>query len=122
MAESYLVRKVRYDSAFTFLYSIRKGTPAEKYKDQIPEEVKHVRFNRLVDAINTISAEKNSSYVGTVQKVLVEGRSKNDIMTFSGRTDGFKLVNFTAEKDVTGQTVDVRITGSNTFSLVGELC
>ena len=55
-----LVRKVRFDSAFTFLYSIRKGTPAEKkYEDQVPEEVKHERFNRLVDLINTISAEKN---------------------------------------------------------------
>ena len=117
-----LAEQVRYDSAFTFLYSIRKGTPAEKFEDQIPEDIKHERFNRLVDTINRISAEKNSEYVGTVQQVLVEGTSKNDIMTYSGRTDGFKLVNFKASEDLTGKTVPVRITESNTFSLVGELC
>lgn len=117
-----LAERVRYDSAFTFLYSIRKGTPAEKFEDQIPEDVKHERFNRLVDTINRISAEKNAEYVGTVQQVLVEGTSKNDIMTYSGRTDGFKLVNFKASEDLTGRMVSVRITESNTFSLVGELC
>ncbi len=117
-----LAERVRYDSAFTFLYSIRKGTPAEKFEDQIPEDVKHERFNRLVDTINRISAEKNAEYVGTVQQVLVEGTSKNDIMTYSGRTDGFKLVNFKASEDLTGRMVSVRITESSTFSLVGELC
>lgn len=117
-----LAEQVRYDSAFTFLYSIRKGTPAENFEDQIPEEIKHERFNRLVDTINRISAQKNSEYVGTVQNVLVEGTSKNDIMTYSGRTDGFKLVNFKASEDLTGKIVPVRITESNTFSLVGELC
>ncbi len=117
-----LAERVRYDSAFTFLYSIRKGTPAEKFEDQIPEDVKHERFNRLVDTINRISAEKNAEYVGTVQQVLVEGTSKNDIMTYSGRTDGFKLVNFKTSEDLTGRMVSVRITESNTFSLVGELC
>ncbi len=116
-----LAEQVRYDSAFTFLYSIRKGTPAEKFENQIPEDIKHERFNRLVDTINRISAQKNAEYVGTVQKVLVDGASKNDIMTYSGRTDGFKLVNFKASEDLTGQIVPVRITGSNTFSLVGEL-
>ncbi len=117
-----LAEQVRYDSAFTFLYSVRKGTPAEKFEEQIPEDVKHERFNRLVDTINRISAEKNAELVGSVQQVLVDGTSKNDIMTYSGRTDGFKLVNFRASEDLTGKLVSVRITGSNTFSLVGELC
>ncbi len=116
-----LAEQVRFDSAFTFLYSIRKGTPAEKFENQIPEEIKHERFNRLVDTINKISAQKNAEYVGTVQKVLVDGASKNDIMTYSGRTDGFKLVNFKASEDLTGRIVPVKITGSNTFSLIGEL-
>ena len=71
-----LCEEVRYDSAFTFLYSVRKGTRAEKFEDQIPEEVKHERFNRLVDVINRISAEKNAAYVGRVEKVLVDGRPK----------------------------------------------
>lgn len=116
-----LVSKARYDSAFTFLYSIRKGTPAEKYEDQIPEEVKHERFNRLVELMNGISAEKNAAYVGTVQQVLVEGPSKTGSKTFAGRTDGFKLVNFRSETDMTGKLVDVKITKSNTFSLEGEI-
>ena len=113
--------EVHYDSAFTFLYSIRQGTPAAEYEDQIPEEVKHARFNRLVDAINDTAAEKNAAYVGTVQKVLIDGPSKNDVFTYSGRTPGFKLVNLEASDDLIGKVVDVKITDSNTFSLVGEI-
>ena len=116
-----LVAEVEYDSAFTFLYSIRKGTPAEKYEDQIPEDVKHERFNRLVDLVNEISAKKNAAYVGRVEKVLVEGYSKNTAMTYSGRTDGFKLINFEGSEDMVGKIVDVRVTQGKTFSLEGEV-
>ena len=116
-----LVKRVEYDSAFTFLYSIRKGTPAEHYENQVPEDVKHERFNRLVDLLNGISAKKNAEYVGTVQSVLVEGPSKTGSRTFAGRTDGFKLVNFKGNSELVGRTVDVIITGSNTFSLEGEI-
>lgn len=116
-----LVQEVEYDSAFTFLYSIRKGTPAEKYPDQIPEEVKHERFNRLVDMINEISAKKNSKYVGRTEKVLVEGYSRNTAMTYSGRTSDFKLVNFRGSGDMVGKFVDIKITDSRTFSLEGEV-
>jgi len=116
-----LVRTVRYDSAFTFLYSIRKGTPAEKYENQVPEEVKHERFNRLVDLVNTISAEKNALYKGTVQKVLVEGASARNSKTLAGRTDGFKLVNFHGCKEMIGKTIDVEITEGKTFSLEGKV-
>jgi len=116
-----LVRQVEYDSAFTFLYSIRKGTPAEKYEDQIPEDVKHERFNRLVDLINSISAEKNAAYVGRVEKVLVEGPSKTNSKTYTGRTDGFKLVNFQGTPEMVGQIVDVKITEGKTFSLEGQV-
>ena len=116
-----LVREVRYDSAFTFLYSKRRGTPAESYEDQIPEDVMHERFDRLVDAIDTISAEKNKEYEGRVETVLVEGPSKRNSLTMAGRTDGFKLVNFAADKDMTGEFVKVRITKGKTFSLEGEL-
>ncbi len=116
-----LCEEVRYDSAFTFLYSIRKGTPAEKYENQIPEEVKHERFNRLVDVINRISAEKNAEYVGRVEKVLVDGPSKRNSKTYGGRTETFKLVDFKGSPEMVGQIVDVKITGANTFSLVGEV-
>ncbi len=115
-----LCEAVRYDSAFTFLYSVRKGTPAEQYEDQIPEDVKHARFNRLVEVINRISAEKNAEYVGRTETVLVEGPGKTGGKTFSGRTASFKLVNFRGTPDMTGKLVKVRITESNTFSLVGE--
>lgn len=114
-----LVSKVRFDSAFTFLYSIRKGTPAEKYLDQIPEDVKHERFNRLVDRVNLISAEKNVTFVGKTVKVLAEGRSKTNSSLFSGRTEGNKLINFESSEDISGRIVDVLVTNSTTFSLKG---
>lgn len=116
-----LVGQVEYDSAFTFLYSIRKGTPAEKYPDQIPEEVKHERFNRLVDLVNDISAKKNAAYEGRTEKVLVEGNSKNNHMTYTGRTEGFKLINFEGNQDMVGKIVDVKVTRGKTFSLEGQV-
>ena len=116
-----LAKEVRYDSAFTFLYSPRPGTPAAEYEDQIPETVKHERFNRLVEIMNGISAEKNAAYVGRVCKVLVDGPDKKAKGMLSGRTEEFKLVNFEGPEENTGQTVEVEITGSNTFSLIGKL-
>ena len=116
-----LIRQVEYDSAFTFLYSIRKGTPAEKMENQIPKEVKHQRFDRLVELVNSISAKKNAAYVGRIEKVLVEGASKTNSRTYTGRTDGFKLVNFKGTPDMVGKIVDVKITEGKTFSLEGEV-
>ena len=116
-------RKIQYDSAFTFLYSPREGTPAARFDDQIPEDVKHARFDRLVDVINDSSLKKNSTYVGGTYEVLVEGFSKNDESTFSGRTDDFKLVNFSSDKkpeEIIGTIVRVLITDSKTFSLDGK--
>ena len=124
-----LCRKVEFDSAFTFLYSVRKGTPAEKFEDQIPEEIKHRRFNELVEVVNEASAKKNAAYVGRTLKVLVDGESKRvrgteklpaGMAMMSGRTDTFKLVNFAGRKEMAGGFVTVKITESNTFSLVGE--
>ena len=116
-----LVKEVGYDSAFTFLYSKRKGTPAAEYDDQIPEEIKHERFERLVDIVNASSAEKNAAYVGRIEKVLIDGRSKRNAYALTGRTDGFKLVDLEGDPDLIGKTVDVRITEGKTFSLRGEL-
>lgn len=116
-----LVREVEYDSAFTFIYSPRVGTPAAKYDDQIPENIKHERFDRLVEEVNRCSAKKNSEYLGRIVDVMVDGPSKNDAGAWSGRTDTFKLVNFTSEEPLTeGQMVSVRITETKTFSLDGE--
>ena len=116
-----LVSQVEYDSAFTFLYSIRKGTPAAEYEDQIPEEIKHERFNRLVELVNEISARKNAAYVGKTVKVLVDGPSKNNSAALGGRTEGFKLINFEGPQDLTGKLVDVEVTAGKTFSLDGRL-
>lgn len=116
-----LVREVEYDSAFTFIYSPRVGTPAAKYDNQIPENVKHERFDRLVEEVNRCSAKKNSEYLGRIVDVMVDGPSKNDAGAWSGRTDTFKLVNFTSEEPLTeGQMVSVRITETKTFSLDGK--
>ena len=115
-----LCEEVKYDSAFTFLYSIRKGTPAATYENQIPEDIKHERFNRLVDVINKSSQEKNAKYVGKTVKVLVDGPSRKNSKTFEGRTDTFKLVSFTGKPEMIGKIIDVKITSSNTFSLEGE--
>ena len=116
-----LAEKVRYDSAFTFLYSPRPGTPAAEYEDQIPQTVKHERFGRLVETMNRISAEKNATFVGRICDVLVDGPDKKEKGMLSGRTEEFKLVDFEGPAELAGQIVQVEITGSNTFSLRGRL-
>lgn len=114
-----LIRKVEFDSAFTFIYSVRKGTPAEKYEDHISEEVKHRRFTRLVDAVNTSAAKKNSEMEGKICKILVEGRSKHGDESMCGRTSGFKQVDFQGDDSMIGKIVEVKITSGKTFSLRG---
>ncbi|MFQ8601663.1 MAG: tRNA (N6-isopentenyl adenosine(37)-C2)-methylthiotransferase MiaB [Anaerovoracaceae bacterium] len=116
-----LVKEVKYDSAFTFLYSVRKGTPAAEYDNQIPEDIKHKRFERLVEAVNEESRNKNACYKGRVEKVLVEGFSKKNDDTLTGRTEGFKLVDFTGSKEFIGKIANVEITEGKTFSLSGKI-
>ena len=116
-----LVRKVRYDSAFTFIYSVRKDTPAEKYEDQIPEDIKHERFNRLLKAVHEIQEEKSALYQDKVMKVLVEGPSKTNEDILTGRTESNMTVDFPGGKELIGQIVDVKIVRAQTFSLYGEL-
>lgn len=116
-----LAEEVQYDSAFTFLYSPRKGTPAAGYDDQIPEDVKHERFNRLVEVMNAGSVKKNAAYVGRTCRVLVDGHDKKESGILNGRTEEFKLVDFEGPEELIGQIVDVEITDSNTFSLRGKL-
>lgn len=116
-----LVREVQYDSAFTFIYSIRKGTPAEKYDEQVPEDIKHERFNRLVEEVNRAAALQNKKFEGRVVRVLVEDVSKNNEEFLTGRSSENKIVNFKGEKELIGKMVNIKITGSNTFSLIGEL-
>lgn len=117
-----VVRKVKYDTAFTFIYSKRKGTPAANMENQIPEQVKHERFNRVLDAVNEEIAKISESYKDKVVEVLVEGRSKTDENLLTGRTRQNKLVNFTGgNDDLVGKLVNVKITSPKSFSLQGEL-
>ena len=116
-----LVRKVRYDSAFTFIYSVRHGTPAEKYEDQVPEDVKHERFNRLVEEIHRIQEEKSAAFQDAVLPVLVEGPSKTDSNILTGRTESNKTVDLPGDVSLIGRIVPVKIVKAQTFSLYGEL-
>lgn len=120
-----LVSEVRYDSAFTFMYSPRKGTPAEKFENQVADDVKHDRFNRLLELVNTISGEINKTYEGRVVDVLVEGNSKvahGETKSMAGRTQSGKLVNFEAADDgLIGKIVKVKIVEGKQFNLKGEI-
>lgn len=116
-----LVEEVKYDSAYTYIYSRRKYTPADRMKEQIPEEIKHERFNRLVEAINRNSIAINKTYQDKVVEVLVEGLSKNNEEYMQGRTRTGKAVNFPGEESLIGKLVEVRITQARSFSLMGEI-
>lgn len=115
-----LIQDVRYDSAFTFIYSKRKGTPADEMTNQIEDSIKHERFNRVLNALNEIIYEKNQSFDGQVVEVLVEGHSKKD-GTLTGRTDGNRTVHFHGDEKLIGTFVNVTITQPKKFSLSGEL-
>jgi tRNA-2-methylthio-N6-dimethylallyladenosine synthase len=123
-----VIERVRFDSAFTFLYSPRKGTPAAGYEEQVPQTVMRARFERMVERLNAIAIEKNRACIGGVYEALVEGASKTGASMLHGRTFGGKLINFpTPEADcgereaLTGKIVPVRVTSVQTFSLTGEI-
>ncbi|WP_294407292.1 tRNA (N6-isopentenyl adenosine(37)-C2)-methylthiotransferase MiaB [uncultured Clostridium sp.] len=116
-----LVREVKYDAAFTFIYSRRNHTPADKMENQIPDDVKHERFNRLVEAVNEGIVAGNKAMEGKIVEVLVEGISKNDETKLTGRTRNAKLVNLPGCKELIGKLVNVKIVKANSFSLVGEI-
>jgi tRNA-2-methylthio-N6-dimethylallyladenosine synthase len=118
-----LVEQVKFDAAFTFLYSPRQGTPAEKMEEQISQDIKRDRMIRLTDIQNKITLEHNQVLENKVVEVLVEGRSKKDPERWSGRTRTNKIVVFNEpdEKDLTGELIDVMINCARTWNLVGTL-
>lgn len=116
-----LYREVGFDSAYTFIYSPREGTPAAKMKDNVPMEVKKERLQRLNTLVNEISAQKMKEYEGKVVEVLVEGESKNNPDILAGYTRKNKLVNFKGPKSAIGQLVKVKITKAKTWTLDGEM-
>lgn len=116
-----LCEEVGYDSAFTFIYSRRNHTPADRMEDQVPDDVKHERFNRLVDVINKGVINGNKVYEGRTVEVLVEGPSKNDETKLMGRTRNGRLVNFLGDVSMVGKLVNVHINRAQPFSLLGEI-
>ncbi|MED0773137.1 tRNA (N6-isopentenyl adenosine(37)-C2)-methylthiotransferase MiaB [Bacillus siamensis] len=116
-----LYREVEFDSAYTFIYSPREGTPAAKMKDNVPMRVKKERLQRLNDLVKEISAKKMKEYEGRTVEVLVEGESKNNPDILAGYTEKSKLVNFKGPKDAIGKIVRVKIEQAKTWSLDGVM-
>ena len=116
------LREIRYDAAYTFLYSKRSGTPAAMMEAQVEDSVKKERLHRLMEVQNEISLEKNAALKGTVQEVLAEGPSRTDEDVWTGRTGTNKIVLWRKKGHETeGDIVRVRITQPQTWVLKGEL-
>lgn len=116
-----IMKRLEYDSAYTFIYSPRTGTPAAKISNQISQEVKKERLSRLIELQNEISKKKNAAYKNREVEVLIEGPSKNKHEIMSGRTRTNKLVNFAASPNLVGQLVKVRIINTRSWTLEGEV-
>jgi tRNA-2-methylthio-N6-dimethylallyladenosine synthase len=114
-----IVEHVRYDSAFTFIFSPRSGTEAATMPDQVPDEVKHERLERLVETVQRIAAEGNATRVGRVEEVLVEGPSRNDGSLLRGRTRRNTTVNF-AGSAAPGDLVNVLVDSATSTTLRGR--
>ncbi len=114
------IAEIRYDAAYTFIYSKRSGTPAAEMPDQIDDECKHQRLNRLMELQNKISLEINQSLEGKIMEVMVEGPSQNNEAVWSGRTSSNKLVLWNHGEEKIGDLINVRITQPQTWVLKGE--
>ena len=115
-----VVNHCKYDSAFTFIYSPREGTPAAKMPDAIDMKTKEDRLHKLNEVINSYSNAANQQYLNKVVPVLIEGISEKDSNKVFGYTDTMKLVNVINAQDKIGQIIDVKITEAKSFSLDGE--
>ena len=114
------LREMNYDSAYTFIYSKRSGTPAANFEDQVDDAVKHSRLNRLMKQQNEISRAINESLMGETLEVMVEGASKNDRSMWNGRTRSNKLVLFPHRSEAVGDFIQVIVTRPQTWVLKGE--
>ena len=116
-----VVNACKYDSAFTFIFSPREGTPAAKMKDDTPLAVKEERLHRLNELVNKYAREANEKYLGKVVPVLLENVSEKNSDMLAGYTDTMKLVNVKAPKEMLGEIVNVKITDVKTWSMDGEI-
>ncbi len=116
-----VVRRAKFETAFMFMYSIRKGTKAATMEGQIDQEVKKERLQRLIELQNEVSKELSLRFVGKTERVLVEGPSKKNKDVLSSRTSTNKIVLFEGSSELEGEFVDVRIVEAKTWTLYGEL-
>ena len=116
-----VVRKVKFEQVYMFIYSRRIGTPGDKMKNQVPEEIKHKRFDKLKELVESQIAINNQKYIGTIQKVLVEGTSKNNENMLTGRTDSNKIVVFEGKEDLINKVIDVKIESEHMWYLKGKI-
>ena len=116
-----LVDEVKYEAAFTFIYSPRKGTPASKIEDNVSKETKTARFLELVKHLEKHIEQHSKTMVGQVFDVLVDGVSKNDEDMYSGYTEENKLVHFKGQPSLIGKIIKVKILESHTYSMIGEI-
>lgn len=115
-----VVRKVHFEQVYMFIYSRRVGTLGDKMENQIPEEIKHKRFDRLKELVESQIAENNQKYIGTIQKVLVEGPSKNNPELLTGRTDSNKVVIFEGKEKLKDQIIELEIISEHMWYLKGR--
>jgi len=116
-----VVRKVGFEQVYMFIYSRRVGTPGDKMENQIPEDIKHKRFDKLKALVESQIEENNQKYVGTIQKVLVEGESKNNKQMLTGRTDSNKVVIFEGNKELINQVIKLKIVSEHMWYLKGAI-
>ena len=116
-----VVEKVKFEQVFMFIYSRRVGTPADKMENQIEEEIKHERFDRLKRLVESQIEENNKKYIGTIQKVIVEGTSKNNKEMLTGRTDSNKVVIFEGESKLIGTVQNLEIISEHMWYLKGKI-
>ena len=116
-----VVKQVNFEQIFMFIYSRRIGTRADKMENQILEEIKHKRFDRLKQVFEESVEENNKKYIGTTQKILVEGYSKNNQDMLTGRTDTNKVVIFEGPEELIGKIINIKIISEHKWYLKGEV-
>lgn len=116
-----VVEKVRFEQVYMFIYSRRVGTPGDKMQNQIPEDIKHKRFDKLKALVESQIEENNKKYIGTTQKILVEGESKNNSNMLSGRTESNKVVIFEGSKELIDKIINIKIISQHMWYLKGEI-
>ena len=114
-----VVKKVGFEQVYMFIYSRRVGTPGDKMENQIPEEIKHKRFDRLKQLVESQIEIRNKEYIGTIQNVLIEGKSKNNGNMLTGRTDSNKVVVLNGSDELIGKLIPIKITADHMWYLEG---